>query len=392
MSTFYKDSNNESTFELFNKNILYTAKALESNSTNLIDFNFAEKALYGKVNRNFTPLVLNPNVSVLSRFKSTDVPEQNLQAIGFVVDAFEALAQQFKKAQQLGKIDSNDQYLTNLKVFKSYKNYNISYQEYQDQFITALQDKFDTSNIHDFGHFIKELLRTVSIVTKTYPMSMPAYVKSKNNSLTNTGFAIEIADAPYDNDDQKISEFVESKNWEFYVNACNSYGFMIDINAPWRLIADIDSEAMIGYASQYGLTTTDRILDFNFKTVHNEFFNNLPSLLLNLYNQIVPRFVLTFDDCGSKTVRTQRYSLQSLQEKYSNDFFLDFYFKLRFSEEESHFSEAEKQRIMKDCIQLSRSTTTRNALNVFEQYVNQPFDYRGSLSYLTKARRLREDA
>jgi len=370
---------------------LYTAKALESNSTNLIDFNFAEKALYGKVNRNFTPLVLNPNVSVLSRFKSTDVPEQNLQAIGFVVDAFEALAQQFKKAQQLGKIDSNDQYLTNLKVFKSYKNYNISYQEYQDQFITALQDKFDTSNIHDFGHFIKELLRTVSIVTKTYPMSMPAYVKSKNNSLTNTGFAIEIADAAYDNDDQKISEFVESKNWEFYVNACNSYGFMIDINAPWRLIADIDSEAMIGYASQYGLTTTDRILDFNFKTVHNEFFNNLPSLLLNLYNQIVPRFVLTFDDCGSKIVRTQRYSLQSLQEKYPNDFFLDFYFNLRFSEEESRFSEAEKQRIMKDCIQLSRSTTTRNALNVFEQYVNQPFDYRGSLSYLNKARRLRED-
>ncbi len=82
---------------------------------------------------------------------------------------------------------------------------------------------------------------------------MPAYTKSKLNSLTNSGLALEIADAPYDNDDQKINDFVNSKNWEFYVNACNSYGFMIDINAPWRLIADLDSEAMMGYASAMDL-------------------------------------------------------------------------------------------------------------------------------------------
>ena len=391
MSTFYKDNNNETAFELFNKNILYRAKVSQLGTSNLIDFNFGEKAFYGKTNRRFVPVVLNPNVSILKGFKSSAVPEQNLQALGFVVDSFEALSQQFKKAQQLGKIDSNDQNLTNLKVFKSYVNYNITYQDYQNNFISALQNNLDIRGINNFQQFVKELLRTVSIVTKAYPMSMPAYVKSKNNSLTNTGFAIEIADAPYNNDDQKISQFVESKNWEFYVNACNSYGFMIDINAPWRLIADIDSEAMIGYASKYGLINSDRVLNFNFKTIHNEFFNNLPSLLLNLYNQIVPRFILTNDDCGSKTIKTERYTLNTINENYNTDFFLDFYFNLRFSEEENSYSEAERQRIMKDCRELAVATTTRNALNVFENYVNQPFDYRGSLSYLNKARRLRED-
>ena len=291
----------------------------------------------------------------------------------------------------MGKIDSNDQNLTNLKVFKSYVNYNITYQDYQNNFISALQNNLDIRGINNFQQFVKELLRTVSIVTKTYPMSMPAYVKSKNNSLTNTGFAIEIADAPYNNDDQKISQFVESKNWDFYVNACNSYGFMIDINAPWRLIADIDSEAMIGYASKYSLISSDRVLNFNFKTIHNEFFNNLPSLLLNLYNQIVPRFILTNDDCGSRTIKTERYTLNTINENYNTDFFLDFYFNLRFSEEENSYSEAERQRIMKDCRELAVATTTRNALNVFENYVNQPFDYRGSLSYLNRVRQLRED-
>jgi hypothetical protein len=222
-------------------------------------------------------------------------------------------------------------------------------------------------------------------------MSMPAYTKSRLNNLTNSGLALEIADLPYDNDDQKINDFVNSKNWEFYVNACNSYGFMIDIGAPWRLIADIDSEAMKGYASSYGLRSSSAILALGFSTTHNRFYNQMTQRLLRLYNEVVPTHIPTFDECGPKIVTTERYTLQSLQEKFSNDFFLKFYFALRFSEEESQFSNAEKQRIIKDCLQLSRSSDNRRALGVFERYVNQPFDYRGSLSYLVKAQRLRED-
>lgn len=391
MSTFYKDSNNETALELFNKNIVYRGKVFESGQPNLVDFNFAEKALYGKVNRNFVPIVLNPNLSILKNFKSSADPQQNIQALGFVVDAFEALAQQFKKAQQSGNIYSGDPNLTNLKVYKSYVNYNITYQQYQNQFLPVLKQNINTSEIRNFEDFVKELLSKTSIVTKKFPMSMPAYMKSRLNSLSNTGFAIEIADAPYDNDDQKITEFINSKNWNFYVNACNSYGFMIDVNAPWRLIADIDSVAMIGYANQYGLSRTDDVIDFNFKTIHNEFFNNLPSLMLRLYNEMVPRYITTFDECGSKVVETERYTLESLQEKYSNDFFFRFYFDLRFSEEENQFTTAEKERIVKDCLQFARTTTTRNALGIFERYVNQPFDYRGSLSYIAKAQRMRED-
>ena len=391
MSTFYKENNNETTFELFNKRVSYIGDILDSRYSNLIDFNFGEKAFYGKTNRNFIPIVLNTKLAKLKSLKNTAASEQDLKALAFVVDAFEALAQQFKKAEQSGKIYSNDLNLTNLKVYKSYKDNNINYNEYQINFIKALKRNMNINNIHNFQTFIKELLATVSIVTRTYPLSIPAYTKSKLNSLTNSGLALEIADAPYDNDDQKINDFVNSKNWEFYVNACNSYGFMIDINAPWRLIADIDSEAMMGYASAYGLRSTDAILALGFSTTHNRFYNQMPQQLLRLYNEMVPTHIPTFDECGSKIITTERYTLQSLQQKFSNDFFMKFYFDLRFSEEENTFSVAEKQRIIKDCLQLSKSSDNRTALGTFERYVNQPFDYRGSLSYLIEAQRLRED-
>ena len=162
------------------------------------------------------------------------------------------------------------QILTNLKVYKSYVNDSIKYNDYQEKLTLSLKNNLNINNINNFDSFIKELLSTLTIVTRSYPLSMPAYIKSRRNSITNTGLALEIADVAYDNDEQKISEFVNSKNWDFYVNACNSYGFMIDINAPWRLVADLDSIAMIGYASQYRLNTVNQILGINYK--NNSYF------------------------------------------------------------------------------------------------------------------------
>jgi len=391
MSDFYKDSNNESSFKLFNKRVLYKSKVLETNESSLVDFSFAEKALYGKVNREFVPITVSNRLAQLKGFRSSAEPQQNLQALSFVVDAFEAMAQQFKKAQQLGKISSNDTNLTNLKVYKSYVNDSIKYNDYQEKLTLSLKNNLNINNINNFDSFIKELLSTLTIVTRSYPLSMPAYIKSRRNSITNTGLAIEIADVPYDNDEQKISEFVNSKNWDFYVNACNSYGFMIDISAPWRLVADLDSIAMIGYASQYRLNTVNQILGINYKTTHISYFQQLPLQLLNLYNNLIPRHQIVSSECGAEVVQTEEYTLTSLTEKYSNNFFLDFYFNLRFSEEEKRFSDAEKNRIIKDCKELASAVNNQTALNTFERYINQPFDYRGSLSYLTKARRLRED-
>jgi len=391
MSEFYKQSNNESSLRLFNKRIIYADKISQTGEGSLVDFTLAEKVFYGKTDRRFLPIALNQKFIKLKRFRSSANPEQNIQALSFVVDAFESLSQQFKKAQQVGKIDSNDPNLTNLKVYKSYVNHSISYNEYQNQLLLSLKNNLNINNINNFESFVEELLSTITIVTNSYPLSMPAYIKSRLNSITNTGIALEIADAPYDNDEQKISQFVDSKNWSFYVNACNSYGFMIDINAPWRLVADLDSIAMTGYAKRYDLQNVNEILGLGFSNIHNSYFQQLPAQLLNLYNNLVPTHQIVSTDCGPEVIRTDRYTLDSLNKKYNNDFFLDFYLNLRFSEEQNSYSEAERQRIMKDCRELAVATTTRNALNVFERYVNQPFDYRGSLSYLNKARRLRED-
>lgn len=389
MSKFYKSSNNETSFKLFNKKSLYNFKISQNEASSLVSFFFAEKSLFGKVDSNFVPII--PKSNILKSFKQLDNSAENIKAISFVADAFEAMSQQFKKSLETGQLNPNDPYLTNLKVYKGYKNYNAEYINYQEQFILSLKKNMNTRDILNFDDFIKKLIMTISNVTKFYPMSMPAYTKSTRNSFTNTGLCIEIADVPYDNDEQKISDFVNSKNWDFYVNTCNSYGFMIDTNAPWRLIADIDSIAMLGYAEQYGFNSSQEILMNAFITTHNLYFNQLPQRLLQMYNRMIPENVIIEDNCGATTLKTERYTLQSLQEKYDDEYFLKFYFKLRFTEEENYFSEAQKDRIMKDCLGIAKSVDSRLAISKFELLINQPFDYRGSLSYINKVRKNQED-
>ena len=79
--------------EAFRKKTLFGAIAT-SKYKNLVDFNFAEKQLYGRVNRVFTPIVANEKVFSFVSLPSTDAG--NVTVYNFVAHAFIQLQNRFK--------------------------------------------------------------------------------------------------------------------------------------------------------------------------------------------------------------------------------------------------------------------------------------------------------
>lgn len=388
MSKFLKKDGKQSSFEHFNKHLIYKNKINSIDYPNIVNFNLAEKAMYGKVSRSYLPVVHSSINMPIKNFTSVAEQAVSQQAIAFVVDAFEALAMQFKKSVQVGKISGNDPYISNLLVHKSYSPSSVSYYNHFENFKQGLMKAFVQKDIIDFHSFTNHIERILPIVTRSVPLSTPGFTKSRFNSLTNTGLSVEIADASYQNDQNKISQFAMSKNWEFYLNACNSYGFMIDMNAPWRLVADLDSEAMKGYARNYGFQTTSSILSLGFNTTHNSFFQGLPQMLLSLYNEMVPTHQIIESECGPQVVETERLTLEALREKFDDRFFLDFYMNLRFTEEEKKVSAPAMAKTKRECHQIAKADGIPTALHRFELFINQPFDYRGSMSYILNAEQL----
>jgi hypothetical protein len=219
---------------------------------------------------------------------------------------------------------------------------------------------------------------------------MPAYVKSTFCPISVSGLAIEIADLPYENDEEKIVSFKHSKNWQFYLNACRTYGFMVDANVPWRLIADIGSAQMIEYAKKYELYSTDEILNGLYTKVAPLYFEQFRMGLYDLYNA-VKRPTYKQHICTDGTTRIEKippvnYTLASFNASFGEEFFLNLYFTIRFMEEESQFDSTQKLLLVDDCIELGRRNISF-AINVFERILNKTFDYNGSLEYITNKRK-----
>ena len=387
----FAESNKETTISLYNKRLIYQGQVIRAgaNYKNLVNFNFAEKHLYGRVNRFFIPVL---PLLALKQFNASSAAESSTSAINFVVDAFNDLALQFKRCAANNQISKNDPFLSNLTVYKAYQDPERLYNGHLTTYFNSIVAEFRRKNIRirNFDEFVTELKALLESSIGEIPFTKPAYIKSRYCPINCSGLVIEIADLDPTNDQEKIDKFVNSANWEFYVNACRSYGFMVDRFIPWRLVADIGVyptvSPIIEYASKYGLSTTDQILTLGYGYAHSSFYGNFEQFLLNLYNKVKLKSFREIKRCDGKTksvkVTPQTYTTAQLSKIYSAEYFLKLYFEIRFIEEESQFKDFEKEMLMDDCIELYQHSTVSATLEVFERILNKTFDYRGSLSYI----------
>ena len=93
MSRFFIENGNEGTIETFRKKQLYKLIS-RSDMLNLIDFNHAEKRLYGRVNRYFQPIV--PNERFINMVQLNTSTPNPIRVYDFVAEAFRDLQNKFK--------------------------------------------------------------------------------------------------------------------------------------------------------------------------------------------------------------------------------------------------------------------------------------------------------
>jgi hypothetical protein len=380
MSKFFAESNLEPLAQLFNKRVYY--KSINSNS--MIDFG-AEKYLYGRVDRLFRPIYVPSTHD--HKFKSLNKKrgrQNSLVALDFVVDAFNDLAQQFAKCVQVGNISPDDAYLSNIKAYRAYIDPKSLYGAYMSSYARIFRAK--NNDIEDFDEVQPKIEAALKISSTSSPFTFPAFVKNRRTPINISGLAIEIADINCENDNAKMELFVGSKNWEFYLNAAKSFGFMVDLDVPWRLVADIGSSVMQKYAAAYGADNTDRILNKYYLSAGYQYALEFPKRSYDMYNAVKPRQIRYTQQCGNKTVlkikQPRNYgNLSSFEEQIGRMKLLENYCRTRVLEEETNLSENEVNILIDDTLELLKSSSLSVSIDAFEQFLNKPFDYHGSLSY-----------
>ena len=399
MSDFYKTSSGEGTKNLYQKSLIYKLDISDANYENLKDFNFAEKYLYGRVNRNYVPIEIDISRSIFKGLPQTNKNDASgFQAVNFVADAFSDLVMQFRKKIATGQINAKDPFLSELNVNRAYesprtlyRNLHLGNKETIEQMFLQGDFKFQT-----FDQFINQLIPVLQDLLQLVPFTYPAFIKSTLCPMEASGLVIDIANQSTSNDEQKIKLFKESPNWNYYLNVCRSYGFSVDANVPWRLVADIGSSEMIQYARNYGYNSTNQILFTAYTPAYITYYENFKDIILELYNR-VKRDYIDIKYCQDGTVMNQlirpvSYERKNLTETYTERQFLDLYMKVRLMEEkEIAQTPHEIKETVRQCMQMIRTREPLEVVALFENSIAPTFNNSGSLTDVLKRVKIAEE-
>jgi hypothetical protein len=205
---------------------------------------------YGIVNN-----VGNASIPDPTRLKSLQFNEEgsvNKYALNFVADAWHDLAKKLRELASLN-ITFKDSPWAKPEVVKAWEPAQESYDIYMrekiypvfyDEFLYQSGRNKKIRNISSFMNYFNEFVK--DFMVKTGPVTLSGFVESTYAPAYSSGLIIEISSDAYDDDFNKAYKFGD-RNFSLVANVAAQYGFSIDKNIPWRLVADLRNPAMIEY-------------------------------------------------------------------------------------------------------------------------------------------------
>ena len=356
MSSFY-GKNNISSFLQYYGRINYAVSAISYPYPKPInDFLFGEQSYYGKINQNYNSII--PNKTKLSAIPSDS--GTSIFVFNFVANQFKLFQETFKKSMLTGKIDKKDKYLSTIRAHKGYEDVNNIYKNYvntiNDFYINSIINNKLENKITNINDFINEYEYFSNEMTKNAPLTKNKFIKSKFCPVTVSGLVIEIANLDYSVDQTKYDLFINSNNFEYYKKAAIYHGFSIDLNAPWRLVADINSPPMVEAMKGFSIFSTNQFFNNYYQLATINELDLLKTNVYNLYNKFVelrPIIVEVFDCNGLTQKKVTERQLQNLTmfNKFMDDNkLMKLYFNIRNNELENKFNSNELNNLIKEAV------------------------------------------
>ena len=211
-----------------------------------------DKLYFGRVDRIQNGIILRKNPNNVKEIPSE---KGNIFALNFVADAFEGLKRYMRAWGDAGQITTISLYydLTPVSALENpYRNLDALHRIWSEELAARIvvNKKRDEKTL-DFKCYVRELLNYMKTGTTRRPITVTGYIVSNFSSPMNSGLSIQLAQENYGTDAPKFSKYMMDPNFNFFVKAARKFGFYVDRNAPWRIIADPFSTPMLQRMAPY---------------------------------------------------------------------------------------------------------------------------------------------
>ena len=390
MATFKGKNSTESVRKLAGARVRYNQQAFNKDDKQVVNFNFAEKTLYGRVDRTLTPVVANMDYIVPLRVQGGDGP--TILLMDFVASQFADFVNKFTNAVRMHLLPGDDPIFTNIQAKRGFKNPVVLYDNYSDNIMGLYANNYlkkyskDVNNFDDYLYFLPEFME---IMRDTFPVTFSGFQRSSQSSIFTSGLAIDIAGVPFGDDGSKQNLILNSPCFSFYLNLAKQYGFSVNKRNPGVLISDLQSPATTPYRKKFALSSINQIFASQYtKTLYQD-LPLLQSLLVKGYNSFIGnnRIKRTIIPCGdgirSQVTVREYISKDNINEVYYNNI-IKTYIKVRNIEERKPFTNAIINQIISLALQYRKRSEVRMLDYIDNQFKSEYKIKNGSLTYYKK--------
>jgi len=389
MAKFKGKNDIESTSTLAIERSKYNREAFPENQglgpEQVVDFNFAEKGLYGKVNRQLTPVIAKKEFLV--PLQITNDPVGTKLVMNFVVEQFRDFENHFIRACRLGLLPVDDPYLSAIQAIKTYEDPITNYRSFVAESMSTFNSTYlqqymgRVFTVEDYIHYLVEYIERLR---DTFPLTLSGFQRSYRSSNFSSGLCIDIAGLPIGDDELKDELLLSSPAFDYYLNMAKQYGFSVSKRAPSIIISDLASPVTKNYRSKYNLPTIDSVFTDQYDFAYNNDINLLSNLIITNYNSFVnlnPRKKI-LQTCSDKTRATFRR--RTPINNINNNIIYKLYIDLRNIEERKPFNDSRLNIIKNNAIRILKVDNEKAMRYIDDQFRANYNQKDGSLNSFRK--------
>ena len=390
----YSASNVSRPADLFIKRSLYKSFAYYNHDNlkafelppPIKDFWTNEDCLYGRVNPSYTPVLCGPE-------RLIEI-EDNIKVVNFVADAYVQFKKEFVIALAQNRFPVDIPPLTQIKAVQGYRpcknSHRLGHRLLKALFIKRMTTRTDLSDkITSLKSFVPPFLEFLKEQGASFPINFSSFVGGVYTTVMETGLAFEIStDYTDDSDAEKIKAFINHPYFEFYKTVALKYGFYIDMNAPWRLVANLSSQPMKLFMAPYlgNPSPTKYFQIFTSPTFLND-INELQMLAVETYVMLqrtrptIKHFTTIRGSTQSSTIFREPATYAQLTDQFPYLYWLRFYIELKNVEKETEYSVARLDHIFNNSKNLVKALDKSSALRYINKYYDDVRSTNGSFNY-----------
>jgi hypothetical protein len=214
---------------------------LESSGFRLLD-TLQEKKHYGFLNSDFQVVYSTANPVDFGPFAP------GIETLNYISPMFQSFREDYLGDSQTSQYVRIPSAISSLTPIRGYVNVLEGYQTYKRivaQKMLGLLDAIPVERLGNYSDFVEEvtsLLFGEDMIG--YMVTRSGYLLSSDSDVHHTGLYIDLGRGYSPHLDSEKGKIVQDEGFKCYIEYANKHGFLVDANAPWRIVADLDSTLM----------------------------------------------------------------------------------------------------------------------------------------------------